>query len=265
MTSRPDDTLRVAGLVLKWVRGNRPLNLARIEPMIREAAERGAQLAVTTECFLDGYAVRDKSIPLDAYFAMGEPLPDGPYFRRLAELARELEIHLAIGVHEVSGVIHYNTAALIDPDGQLVGRYHKHRLGHEVDRHAPAPQGHFPVFPTRLGTLGMMICADRARIHIAGGLADNGADLILCLSGGSFGPEKNDPGLRERSRETGRHIVFVHPAEFLVTGPDGRNIDVRLFGDPAERGAALLVSEDEIGSARDDHCVCLVDLPQASQ
>jgi predicted amidohydrolase len=80
-------TVRAAGIVLKWIRTDRDANLRRIEPMIREAARQGAKLVVTTECFLDGYAIADKSIPLDIYRALGEPIPDGPYCKRLAALA----------------------------------------------------------------------------------------------------------------------------------------------------------------------------------
>src|SRR5262249_2482530 len=52
-------TVRVAGIVLKWVRGDREANYRRAEPLIREAARKGARVIVTTECFLDGYAIAD--------------------------------------------------------------------------------------------------------------------------------------------------------------------------------------------------------------
>ena len=59
---KSSQTVRIAGIILKWVRGNHELNFLRIEPMIREAAANGAEIIVTTECFLDGYAVTDKSM-----------------------------------------------------------------------------------------------------------------------------------------------------------------------------------------------------------
>ena len=57
-------TVRVAGIVVKWVRGDQEANYQRVAPLIREAAAGGAQVVCTTECFLDGYAIADKSIPL---------------------------------------------------------------------------------------------------------------------------------------------------------------------------------------------------------
>ena len=59
--------MRVAGIVVKWVRGDKEAKFRRVEPMIRQAARNGANIVCTTECFLDGYAIADKSIPLDIY------------------------------------------------------------------------------------------------------------------------------------------------------------------------------------------------------
>src|SRR5262245_951270 len=73
--SKEDNTVKVAGIVLKWVRTDKEANFRRAEPMIREAAKNGARIVVTTECFLDGYAIADKNIPLDDYRALGEPIP----------------------------------------------------------------------------------------------------------------------------------------------------------------------------------------------
>ena len=55
--------------------------------------------------------------------------------------------------------------------------------------------------------------------------------LWRCPAGGMFGPRRNDPILQARSRESGRHIVFVHPAEFLVTSPNGDVASRTILGD----------------------------------
>lgn len=78
-TTKPN-TVRVAGIVLKWLRGDKDVNYRRIESLIREAVAHGAQMVCTTECFLDGYAIADKTIPLDQYRALGELIPQGDYF-----------------------------------------------------------------------------------------------------------------------------------------------------------------------------------------
>jgi predicted amidohydrolase len=246
-------SVRVAGIVLKWVRGDKAANFRRAEPMIREAAAKGARIVCTTECFLDGYAIADKSIPLDDYRALGESIPSGEYFTRLAALAKELKIHLVAGMLEADGNERYNTAVLIGPDGALVGKYRKQKLGHEAVRNTPGTVSH--VFPTPYGRMGLMICADRTEPAIVGRYRDDQADFLLCPSGGMFGPKSNDPIVQARSRETKLPIVFVHPAEFLATSPDGAIAAQTVLGD------RLLVARDEVGGEKDQNRIVYFDVP----
>jgi predicted amidohydrolase len=245
--------VRVAGIVLKWVRGDKEANFRRLEPLLREAAGKGAQIICTTECFLDGYAIADKSIPLEEYRQLGEPIPDGPRYQRLAELARELKVHLVAGMAEADGAARYNTAVLIGPDGKLVGKYRKQKLGHENDRNTAGQRS--SVFATPYGKIGLMICADRTEPAIVQGICAKGADFLICPSGGMFGPKTNDPIVQARSKENQVPIVFVHPAEFLVTGTDGAVLDRTIVGDN------LLVTKDEVDGDKDVKRVFYFDLP----
>jgi len=245
-------TVRVAGIVLKWLKADKAANCARAETLIREAAAGGARIVCTTECFLDGYAITNKDMPLTDYRALGEPVPGGSYYERLARLADELDIHLCAGMLEADGDRRHNTAVLIGPDGKLVGKYRKHELGHELVRNSPGRE--MPVFETPHGRVGLIICADRRNADLVGQLKTNGAELLVCPSGGMFGPKTNDPILQARSKETGLPIVFVHPAEFLVTAPTG-DIDRReLLGDKLD------VAPAEVGTPRDSNEVYYFDV-----
>ncbi|MHC4401822.1 MAG: carbon-nitrogen hydrolase family protein, partial [Planctomycetota bacterium] len=236
-----------------WIRGDKEANFRRLEPRIREAVAGGAKIVVTTECSLDGYAIADKSIPLETYRALGEPIPDGDYFRKLAALAAELKIHLVAGMLEADGPKRYNTAVLIGPDGKLVGKYHKQKLGHESVRNVAGDAS--LVFQTPYGRAGLMICADRTEPTIVRRFCENGAEFMICPSGGMFGPRTNDPIVQSRSRENAITIVFVHPAEFLVTGPDGSIVDRTILGD------RLLIPPDDAGGEHDLNRVFYFDLP----
>lgn len=249
----PVETVRVAGVVLKWVRGDRDANYRRAEPMIREAARGGARIVCTTECFLDGYTIADKTVPLVSYRALGEPIPSGKYFQKLADLSRELKLHLIAGLLEADGDLRYNTAVLLGPDGRLVGKYRKQKLGHELDRNTPGKDS--PVFATPYGKVSVLICADRTDAELVRGFCARGADFLICPSGGMFGPKSNDPIVQARSRENKVPIVFVHPAEFLVTGPDGSVLDRTILGD------TLLVSAEQVGKEKDANRVFYYDLP----
>ena len=86
-----------------------------------------------------------------------------------------------------------------------------------------------------------MICADRTDPAIVGRYREGQADFLLCPSGGMFGSKSNDPIVQARSRENKLPIVFVHPAEFLATSPDGSIAAQTMLGD------RLLVGRDEVG------------------
>lgn len=253
----PEGTVRVAGIVLKWVRGDKAANYRRAEPLIREAARGGARIVCTTECFLDGYAVADKSMPIPTFRTLGEPIPGGAYFVRLAALAKELQIYLVAGMAEADGDARYNTAVFLGPDGTLIGKYRKQKLGHETDRNTPGDRS--PVFPTPWGRLGLMICADRTEPELVSRLGAGGADFLICPSGGMFGPKSNDPILQARSRENRLPILFVHPAEFLVTGPTGDILSQTLLGD------VLLIPPEQAGRDIDSSRVFYFDLTVRAQ
>ena len=99
-----------------------------------------------------------ESIPLVQYRALGEPIPDGSSYKRLAALADELGIYLVAGMLAADGGHRYNTAVLIDPDGKLVGRYRKRELGHALVRITPGSSS--PLFQTPYGKVGLMICPE---------------------------------------------------------------------------------------------------------
>jgi hypothetical protein len=232
--------VKVAGIVLKWVRGDREANFRRAVPLIRQAAEKGARIVCTTECFLDGYAIADKSIPLETYRALGEPIPGGKYYRRLAELARQLKIHLVAGLLEADGEARYNTAVLIGPDGKLAGKYRKQKLGHESVRNTA---GRLAGACTPYGKCQVMICADRTDAELVRGLLIAGRFPDLSLGGSS--------ARRATTRRPARRVEnkvptqVIHPAEFLVTGPTARVLDRTSLGD------TLLVPPEQIGKEKD--------------
>jgi predicted amidohydrolase len=248
-----EHSVRVAGVVLKWLKADKEANYTRAEKLITAAAAEGAQLVCTTECFLDGYAITDKAMPLEAYLALGEPIPSGKYYQRLAQLADRLNIYLVAGMLEADGDLRYNTAVLIDSGGQLIGKYRKHELGHESVRNAPGNET--PVFNTPFGQVGIMICADRRNPELVKRLCDQGAALLICPSGGMFGPKANDPIVQARSRENRVPILFVHPAEFLVTDPRGEIQTRTILGDRLE------ITANDIGKESDQNDVIFFDVP----
>lgn len=222
------NSVRVAGIVLRWIPGDRAGNYKRAEHLIRQAAGNGAKIVSTTESFLDGYAVRDANLSEEQFRSLAEPIPNGPYFDRLRGLADELDIYLVAGISELDGEKVYNSAALVGPNGKLIGTYRKRYLwANEKEMYTAGTT--FPVFDTPYGKIGLMICADRQQPAAIKRLVANGAELVFVPAGGGCGAE-SDEVMRQRSREGKVPIVIVHPLEFLVTAADGSILTSEIEG-----------------------------------
>lgn len=112
------------------------------------------------------------------YAEVAEPIP-GPVTLRLGEIARSKNAYLAAGVYEREGTVIYNTAVLLDRQGELVGKYRKVYLPREEYEAGLTPGADFPVFDTDFGRVGMMICWDVQYADPARALALRGAEVLL--------------------------------------------------------------------------------------
>ena len=224
----PPGHVRVAGIILRWVPGDREANMSRAEKLIRRAADEGAKIICTPESFLDGYSVRDHALSPDGFRALAEEIPEGQYFQRLQRVSDECDVYLIVGLTEGAGDTVYNSAALIGPDGALLGVHRKNFLWYtETDRYAAGQV--FRAFATEFGRMGMMICSERRKPEAVSRLAENEADVVFCLAGGGYG-DASDAIVSQRSLEAHLPIIFVHPAEFLVTDHEGRILTRSVLG-----------------------------------
>lgn len=139
-------------------------------PLTAEAARHKANLAVLGEVLTTvGLGKKNEEV--------AEPVP-GPSTERFGSLAREHNLYLVFSLIERSGHLLYNTAVLIGPDGRLVGTYRKVCLPREEVEAGVAPGHEYPVFQTRFGKVGLMICYDGFFPEPARELAKRGAEVI---------------------------------------------------------------------------------------
>ncbi len=174
------------GLVQFAGKQDKNANIARGAELIREAAARGAEIVVPHELMTTIYfPFEERSV----YFPLAEPIP-GPSTEYFGALARELGIALVLPMFErADGADYYNSAAMIDSTGELLGVYRKSAIPHirrdgvpgtgfEKYYFRPGDLG-FPVFKTVGGlNVGAIICFDRHFPEHFRMLALQGADLI---------------------------------------------------------------------------------------
>lgn len=232
--------VKIAGIVQKWYIKNKQANFEHAEALIIEAAENGAKIICTAECFLDGYAIRDKKMSEEEFKDLAEAVNDGKYINKLKSLAKKLKVYIIAGISEVYENKIYNSAVLITAEGKPGGVYRKNFLfGDEKSRYFPGKG--FPVFSTPYGNVGIMLCYDRQKTESIKELSKNNADFVFCPSGGGYGSD-NDRIVAKRSKEGKLPIIFVHPIEFLVTGSSGEILKKNIFGNNLNAKSSEAVS-----------------------
>jgi predicted amidohydrolase len=163
--------VRLAAVHLRPNGGKTPQdNCRQYEPLIAQAARQKADLVVLGETLT--YVNLGKT-PAE----VAEPIP-GPCTSYFGQLAHQHNLYIVAGLFERDAHLVYNSAVLLGPDGQLAGKYRKTSLPRsEVD--AGVYPGHdYPVFDTRFGKLGVMICYDGFFPEVARELANRGAEVI---------------------------------------------------------------------------------------
>lgn len=167
--------LSVAAVQFEPAFGEVERNLAALVGLVREAALAGAHLVVLPEMATSGYCFRSRA----EIAPFVEPVPDGRSVRLFSDMARELGLHIVVGLPEVDPEtrIYYNTAALIGPEG-FIGKYRKTHSFIDETRWARDGDLGVPVFETALGRIGLIICMDAEYMEPARLAAVAGAEVI---------------------------------------------------------------------------------------
>ncbi|MBQ8920766.1 MAG: N-carbamoylputrescine amidase [Oscillospiraceae bacterium] len=155
-------------------------SLAKAERAIRRAAKEGAQIILLPELFERQYFCQERRYE---YYAFAQKTDENPAVRRCMALAEELAVVLPVSFYERDGNRLFNSAAVIDADGSLLGVYRK---THIPDDHyyqekfyfSPGNTG-FLTWKTRYAVIGVGICWDQWFPETARSLVLNGAELLF--------------------------------------------------------------------------------------
>ncbi len=183
-------TLSATQFACRW---DLPRNLEAAEQAIRAAAGQGAQVILIQELFGAPYFCIEER---PEYFALAAPAEGHPLIARFADLARELGVVLPCSFFERAGQAFFNTLAMIDADGKVLGYYRKSHIpqgpGYEEKFYFSPGDTGFRVWDTAFGRIGAGICWDQWFPEAARAMALMGAEVLLYPT--AIGSEPPAPG-----------------------------------------------------------------------
>ena len=155
-------------------------NLERIDPLIREAASQGARVVLPPELFQSIYFPTRQD---PKWFETAFAASDHPCVLALSALAKELGIVIPISFFEKDGPHYFNSVALADADGTILGIYRKSHIpdgpGYQEKYYFRPGDTGFKVWRTKYGKLGVGICWDQWYPEAARAMVLDGAELLL--------------------------------------------------------------------------------------
>jgi N-carbamoylputrescine amidase len=155
-------------------------NIAKVEGFVREAAARGADVILPPELF-QGIYFPTRQDP--KWFATAYPACDHPCVVALTALAKELSVAIPISFFEKDGPRHFNSIAMADARGEVLGVYRKSHIpdgpGYQEKYYFRPGDTGFKTWTTEPGVIGVGICWDQWYPEAARAMVLQGAELLL--------------------------------------------------------------------------------------
>lgn len=184
----------VAALQLELSSTNEGENIAAVSVLIEQAAAAGAQIVLPPELFSGPYFCKGED---EALFAHARPVADHPSVIAMQRLAKKLSIAIPTSFFEREGHHYYNTLAMIDADGNILGTYRKSHIpdgpGYSEKYYFRPGNDGFKVWDVAGTRIGVGICWDQWYPESARIMALMGAELLFYPT--AIGSEPYDPDL----------------------------------------------------------------------
>ncbi|SSC73962.1 unnamed protein product [Ciceribacter sp. T2.26MG-112.2] len=213
-----------------------PGNIARAEKLIRKAAAEGAQIVLVQELFEAPYFCQDQ---IGEFFDMARPVENNPLIGHFSRLAAELNVVLPISFFEKAGQTYFNSVAIVDADGTVLGLYRKSHIpdgpGYtEKYYFSPGDTG-FRVWQTKHARIGVGICWDQWFPEAARAMALQGAELLFYPT--AIGSEPQDPTIdsaahwqRVMQGHAAANIMPVIASNRIGTEPGRKGTELTFYG-----------------------------------
>jgi N-carbamoylputrescine amidase len=229
-------------------------NVARAAQLVREAAAKGAQVILIQELFASLYFCQDQKAE---HFALAQPFEGHPVITRMAGLAKELNVVLPVSFFERAGQAHFNSLAMVDAGGEVLGLYRKSHIpdgpGYQEKFYFTPGDTGFKVWQTKFGVLGVGICWDQWFPEAARAMALMGAEALLYPTAIGTEPPPSPP---LDSRDHWRRVMQGHAAANMMpviasnrVGTEKLSTEITFYGSSfiADQTGALVKEMDRTG------------------
>jgi N-carbamoylputrescine amidase len=234
--------ISVAGLQLAFS-GDRDTDIAATVAAAKAAAAAGAQVILPPELFEGHYFCRHED---ETLFATAMPLATHPAVAAMRETALETGTYIPTSFFERDGPHHYNSLAMIDDGGNVMGVYRKSHIpvgpGYEEKFYFRPGNTGFKVWPTRHGVIGVGICWDQWYPESARAMMLMGAEVLLYPT--AIGSEPHDPLLD--TRRMWRRAMQGHAVSNVVPVVACNRTGIEEAGTPHEQdfyGTSFIADE----------------------
>ena len=188
-------------------------DVARVARLVEEAAAGGAQVVLPPELFQGHYFCKTED---ERHFERAYPLEDHPAVLAMQDMAAQHGIVIPTSYFEHDGQHYYNSLALVDADGTVLGNYRKSHIpdgpGYEEKFYFRPGNTGFRVWDTQHGRLGVGVCWDQWFPEAARAMVLEGAEVLFYPT--AIGSEPEDPGLD--TRHLWRRAMQGHAVSNLV-------------------------------------------------
>ncbi len=168
-------------------------NVSNAEKLVRQAASKGAQIILIQELFESQYFCMDQK---EEMFELSKPFDNHPTIKKFSRLAKELKVVLPVSFFEKANRAHYNSVAIVDADGSILGKYRKSHIpdgpGYQEKFYFNPGDTGFKVWNTKYAKIGVGICWDQWFPEAARSMVLSGAELLLYPT--AIGGEPEDDG-----------------------------------------------------------------------
>jgi N-carbamoylputrescine amidase len=201
-------------------------NIETATTLVKQAAQAGGKIILLPELFMGKYFCQVESYD---HFGLAQPFANHPDIAYFQQLAKALKVVLPISYFEKANNLFFNSIAIIDADGTILGQYRKIHIptGESYQEKFYFSPGDTPlsVFKTQYGTLGVAICWDQWFPEVARILALEGADLLLYPT--AIGSE---PTLPVDSQQHWQNAMIGHAAANLIPVIAANRIGKETYG-----------------------------------